>query len=246
MEVIKPKWAAPSHIHAFTTTRMGGFSLSPYDSLNFGLHVKDKQADVLQNRKMLTKQQKIPFEPLWLDQQHTSVVVDADTTYTTPPKADASVSENCNRICAVMTADCLPILLCTREGTQVAAIHAGWRGLANNIVGETLKHFKCNPSEVLVWLGPAISKKAFEVGEDVYEAFMKDNMASETHFTPAGPEKYFFDMYAAARHQFNNLGVTAITGGEYCTYNDKERFYSYRRDGVTGRMVSMIWMSSKS
>lgn len=246
IDVIKPSWNVPKHVQAFTTTRQGGYSLSPFDSMNMALHVGDKSNDVLQNRKILKKQYKLPTEPVWLDQQHTSVVVPADNTYTVPPVADASYSDKINQVCAVLTADCLPILICNKQGTEIAAVHAGWRGLANQIVRETVKKFNSKPEDLVVWFGPAISQRAFEVGEDVKEVFLANNTAAPTHFSDKSPGKYLFNLYAAARYQLNQLGVESVYGGDYCTHTDKDTFYSYRRDNTTGRMATLIWIASQT
>ena len=252
MSPIIPEWPAPDCVKAFSTLRSGGFSLSPYHGdasgaggLNFGLHVGDNPATVRQNRAFLREM--LPSEPVWLNQVHGTVVVDA-AMCTGVPDADASFTCRKNIVCVVMTADCLPVLLCTSNGAVVAAVHAGWRGLAAGVLENTVTAIrKMDGSEIMAWLGPAIGPRAFEVGVDVRKAFVgKDRRMAEA-FRPeaARKGKYLADIYELARQTLKKMEITRIYGGNDCTVSDTARFYSYRRDGVTGRMATGIWTVSQ-
>ena len=231
-----PDWPAPANIHAGTSLRQGGISLPPYDSLNLGDHVGDDPAAVAENRRRL----KLPGEPVWLRQTHSTRIVDAARCPPGPIEADGSTSTQTGIICAVLTADCLPLLICDRKGSQVAAVHAGWRGLAAGIIETAVKKFTANGSELLVWLGPAIGAEAYEVGDEVREIFITQHPAAESAFQTSG-KKWLMDIYQLARQRLQQLGIHSIYGGEHCTFREAEYFYSYRRDGVTGRMASVIW-----
>jgi YfiH family protein len=243
IDVIQPNWPAPPQVKAFTTTRMGGFSLAPFDTFNLATHVGDNKADVIQNRNVLQRKKNLPHAPLWLEQNHTITVVSADLPYDAYPVADASYSFLPERVCAVLTADCLPLLICDSQGTQVAAVHAGWRGLAQGIVPATVEKLRADPKNLLVWLGPAIGPEAFEVKDDVRDMFLHAKSGKAEHFKETSQGVYLADMYAMARFQLNNCGVEQVFGGDFCTYNDPERFFSYRRNNTTGRMASVIWLS---
>lgn len=242
IDVITPRWAVPPHVKAFTTTRMGGVSLPPFDTLNMGDHVEDSLEAVKKNRAIVHEQYHFPSEPVWLQQAHTTTVVSADKPFDVPPLADASVARKPARVCVALTADCLPVLVSNTEGSEVAAVHAGWRGLADGIVLETFKACESPTSDLHIWLGPAIGPNAFEVGEEVRALFLSQETATAEHFKPHAEGKYLADLYAIARFQCERAGVAAISGGEHCTYHDATRFYSYRRDGHTGRMGSFIWL----
>ena len=192
---------------------------------------------VERNRKVISNL--LPSEPVWLEQTHGDTVVIAENVGSFP-LADASVSFQKNVVCTVMTADCLPVLLCDQSGSVVAAVHAGWRGLANGIIEKTIKTMGCSPDQLISWLGPAIGPAAFEVGEDVKAIFLQHNIAAERAFIVRG-DKYLADIYLLARQRLKALGVTQIYGGDFCTFNENERFFSYRREGQTGRMATMIW-----
>lgn len=243
IEIIQPNWPAPANVHAFTTTRKGGVSKPPYTHLNLATHVNDNEADVATNRALLYKQFSLPCEPVWLNQVHGIKVIRAGF-YLTPPTADASYTTQQNCVCAVLTADCLPLLICNQQGTQVAAIHAGWRGLAAGIIEQTLASFAQAKDELLVWLGPAISQQAFEVGNEVHEQFLAiDTQAEQAFILSARPHHWLADIYQLAKQRLQSIGIKAIYGGEYCTYQQPELFYSYRRDGaLSGRMASLIWI----
>lgn len=242
LHFIEPDWPAPAAVKAFTTTRTGGVSKAPYDSFNLATHVGDDAEAVSTNRKLLNDTLQLPGNPFWLEQVHgTDVLLVPDSGQT---KADACYTSEKQQVCVVMTADCLPVLFANREGTEVAAAHAGWRGLADGILEKTVTQFKSPANNLLAWLGPAISVKAFEVGEEVREIFVNKLPQSETAFKTAQPGKWYADLYELARLRLQQAGVTEIYGGEYCTYTDESRFYSYRRDGQTGRMATLIWVGA--
>lgn len=239
---IHPDWPAPATVRALSTTRLGGCSPMPYDSLNLGGHVGDEPTLVAANRAVLRAE--LPAEPLWLNQVHGIDVVDVAAEHAGVPDADAAVSRTPGKVCVVMTADCLPVLLCDRAGTVVGAAHAGWRGLLNGVIEATVAKMAVAPSEVLAWLGPAIGPQAFEVGDEVRAAFLALDPAAEAAFRPAAqPGKWLADIYLLARQRLARLGVHAVHGGDACTVTDKGRFFSYRRDGTTGRMASLIWLA---
>ena len=223
------------------TTREGGVSSPPWDSLNLGDHVGDDAAHVAENRARLRVQ--LPAEPAWLKQIHGATVVDAGSDVLT---ADASVTRQAGCVCAVLTADCLPVLFCDRAGRVVAAAHAGWRGLAQGVLEATVAAMQVPPGEVLAWMGAAIGPRAFEVGDDVRLAFVTQHPEAAAAFVPdpsGVPGKWLADIYQLARIRLNRVGVQEIYGGGRCTFNEADRFYSYRRDGVTGRMASLIWLA---
>jgi len=238
-EFIFPDWPAPKNIKAVTTTRIGGHSQVPFDSFNLAAHVDDDPDTITQNRKTLITTLQLPAEPVWLEQVHSAIVID---TSTQDRKADASVATQTGCVCAVMTADCLPVLFCNQQGTQVAAAHAGWRGLADGILESTVKTMKSPANELMAWLGPAIGPDVFEVGDEVRDAFINYLPQAEQAFRQTRPGHWLADLYLLARQRLAQQGITEIYGGDFCTYTEKKRFYSYRRDGKTGRMASLIWM----
>lgn len=239
MQFIKPDWPAPAAVHALVTTRLGGVSLPPYDSLNLGDHVGDDPDAVARNRERLRAF--LPAEPMWLKQVHGTAVADADAL-SAALEADASVAFRPGTVCAVLTADCLPVLFCDRQGTRIGVAHAGWRGLAAGVLETSVAAMRCQPADIMAWLGPAIGPQAFEVGEEVRETFVHDLPASVAAFVPGQPGKWLADIYALARLRLARAGVQAVYGGGLCTYKDGGRFYSYRRDKVTGRMAALIWL----
>ena len=242
MQVINPNWNVPKNIHAFTTTRAGGVSLTPYFSFNLGDHVGDNKSAVKTNRTLLVEKFGLPQTPIFLTQTHSTRVIqlpysgknlEADAVYTNVP----------NQVCAVMTADCLPVLFTTTSGTEVAAAHAGWRGLCDGVLEETIKYFQAKPEDIIAWFGPAIGPTAFQVGIDVVKQFFAVDEKAKLAFQPDTIEegKYLGNLYQIATQRLNNLGITQIYGGNHCTFNEKELFFSYRRDNQTGRMASVIW-----
>ncbi len=237
---IRPDWPAPARVQAFSTTRLGGVSEGPWSGLNLGLHVGDQEIAVLRNRELVREYLALPSEPQWLRQQHG---VDVRTPGSGIDCADACVETRPGQVCAVMTADCLPLLLCNRDGTRVAAVHAGWRGLLAGVVERAAAAFDDPPGKLLVWLGPAIGPLHFEVGAEVRDAFVDREPANDICFRPNRQGHWLADLYGLARHRLCQLGIEAISGGQYCTFSDAERFFSYRRDGVSGRMATLIWLS---
>lgn len=243
MDLIKPTWPAPAKVQAFSTTRLAGVSRSPFASLNLGLHVGDDARSVEANRSLVKTYLSLPTEPVWLNQVHGTKVLTLplEVSSNSPPSADALFTKEINQVCAVMSADCLPVLFCDLNGRGVAAAHAGWRGLLDGVLENTLSHFP-NPEHVLTWLGPAIGASAFEVGDEVKKAFETKHVLFKAAFTPYNG-KWLADIYTLARFQLTLGGVKSIYGGEYCTFTDPTRFFSYRRDGQTGRQASLIWLS---
>lgn len=233
-----PDWPAPGRVKACVTTRVGGVSLAPFDSLNLGDHVGDDPAAVAENRRRLTDH--FAITPAWLQQVHGIAVVEADPTQVAT--ADASWTATPGIACAAMTADCLPVLFCNRAGTRVAAAHAGWRGLVSGVLEATLDSLAVPADEVLAWLGPAIDPQAFEVGPEVREAFIAQLPQAAQAFVPShNAGKFLADIYALARLRLATRGVTAVYGGGLCTVTDP-RFFSYRRNPRTGRFASLIWI----
>jgi YfiH family protein len=237
---IIPDWPAPASVKALQTTRLGGVSSAPYDSLNLGLHVGDDPVRVNRNRQSLSPY--MPSEPVWMEQVHGIEVANADAA-ACRVVADASVARQRGSVCVVMTADCLPVLLCDEDGTVVAAAHAGWKGLVAGVIEATVKEMGVAPQKLLAWLGPAIGPHAFEVGEEVRAAFMAHDAQAAAAFVPlAAAGKYRADIVRLARQRLDALGISRVYGGTFCTYHQQDKFYSYRRDGVTGRMGTFIWL----
>jgi YfiH family protein len=246
LDLIVPQWPAPANVHAATTTRSGGVSQSPFDSLNVAGHVGDEAVSVATNRQRLAVALLLPEKPHWLSQVHGTAVVKLDSGSIGLPEADASMTGELDCVCAVLTADCLPVLFCDRAGTKVAAAHAGWRGLAAGVLESTVEALGVPGDEILAWLGPAIGPQFFEVGEEVYQAFVEQNAEASSAFVSSTASnkkgRWLADLYQLARIRLKNAGVTSVYGGDYCTFEDQERFYSFRRDGETGRMASLIWL----
>lgn len=241
MRTIVPDWPAPARVRALSTTRLGGASAGPYRALNLGDHVGDDPQQVRINRERLQRDAGVPTEPCWLQQVHGVDVVDAADAEP-GSRADGSFTTERNKVCVVLTADCLPILLCDQRGTTVAALHAGWRGLAAGIVEAGIARLGVPGASLLAWLGPAIGPTAFEVGDDVRDAFVGADAGAAGAFTPNPRARWLADLYRLARRRLERLGVGAIYGGDYCTHSQADLFYSYRRDGMTGRMASLIWL----
>ncbi len=242
--ILIPDWPAPKQIKTFNTTRLDGFSSAPYASFNLGNHVGDKPENVLKNRNHLKKILNLPAEPIWLNQTHSTDIYKIDNEIL-PNHADGSYTCSKNKVCAVLTADCLPILLCDLSGKQIAAVHAGWRGLAAGVIESALNCFNHNSEKIIAWIGPAISHKFYEVGADVRNKFIEINPDFDIAFQAYKPAKWLADMNLIARMRLESSGVSKIYGGNLCTYHDAEKFFSFRRDGQTGRMASLIWISDK-
>lgn len=240
---IVPDWPAPAQVHALVTTRAGGVSTGPYASLNLGLRTEDDPGAVAENRARI--EQLLPQPPRWLQQVHGSTVVDADLLKTAA-QADASVARRSGTVCAIMIADCLPILLTDRAGTCVGAAHAGWRGLAGGVIANTVAQMPAAASELMAWIGPGIGPDAFEVGDDVLDSFCTTAPEQRSAFKALKPGKWLCDLPALARCALQRAGVSRIYGGDLCTYSDARRFYSYRRDGITGRMAALIWLDAQA
>lgn len=241
LSYITPHWPAPSRVRAASTLRTGGVSRPPFDELNLAGHVGDNPAAVAENRRILRAGLKLPKEPCWLEQVHSDVVVEAGA-WAQPRRADACVARASGQVCTVLTADCLPILFCSRQGDRVAAAHAGWRGLAAGILDNTVGSLGLPGHELLAWIGPAIGQAAYEVGDDVRGAFTaRDSRATEA-FAANSRGRWQCDMEGLARRNLVQLGIRDIYGGGYCTFADETRFFSYRRDGECGRMATLIWI----
>jgi YfiH family protein len=243
IEVILPDWPAPPHVRAATTTRRGGYSRTPYATLNLADHVGDHPRQVAANRARLRQYLALPGEPAWLRQVHKTGVVEAGEWRETP-EGDGSVAREPGVVCAVLTADCLPVLLCDRAGRRVAALHAGWRGLSAGIIEAGVRALDFPSEDLLAWLGPAIGPDAFEVGPEVRQVFVARDARAAKSFKPSPNGRWLADIYQLARLRLSRVGVNAAYGGSYCTYTDAARFYSYRRDRTTGRMANLIWIDT--
>lgn len=265
MSFILPDWPAPARVRAVTTTRQGGVSRPPFDSFNLGGHVGDAPAAVAANRQQLREALSLADEPYWLNQVHGTTVANLDAEPGGLPEADASTTTTVNTVCAVLTADCLPVLFCDQAGTQVAAAHAGWRGLAAGVLEATVASFNASPEHIIAWLGPAIGPQAFEVGEEVRQAICNpghslcpqrghlacnvDAVAAEAFVavqSEANEKKWLADVYQIARQRLAKAGVTTVCGGGRCTFSEAEHFYSFRRDSQTGRMATLVWIGKST
>ena len=242
MDLIRPDWPAPGRVQARSTTRAGGVSRGVYAGLNLGDHVGDAPEAVIANRALLREHLGLAVEPSWLRQVHGREVVAAGAG---GPgcEADAAMADAPGAVCVVMTADCLPLLVCDRAGTRVAAVHAGWRGLVDGVVERTVEALGVAPESLMVWLGPAIGPDAFEVGPEVRARFLAADPAAGLAFRPRPDGRWLADLFLLARQRLGRLGVEQVYGGGDCTFSQPRRFYSYRRDGVTGRMASLIWLA---
>ena len=234
-----PDWPAPRNVRTLQTTRNGGVSATPYNTLNLSSNVGDAPLAVARNRMLLEPM--LPSEPVWLKQVHGVVVADAARAECWP-EADACISTHPGAVCVVMTADCLPVLLCNDQGSVVGAVHAGWRGLCDGVIEHAVRAMGVPSDTLMAWLGPAIGVQAFEVGDEVRAEFIAKDPQAAAAFVPGSPGKWFTDIYQLAGLRLNALGVTRVYGGGLCTYTDSANFFSYRRDNVTGRMGTFIWL----
>ena len=239
---IAPDWPAPAHVRVLSTLRAGGVSVGPYASLNLAAHVGDRPEAVSANRLLLREAAHLPAEPLWLEQVH-GINVIRHPGNSVAVRADASVAFEPDRVCAVMTADCLPVVLTDRGGTQVGVAHAGWRGLLDGVVEATIAALDASPAQLFAWLGPAIGPDAFEVGDEVRAAFAARNPPAGTCFRTNERNRYQADLAGLARLALDAAGVRSVHGGGWCTHHESERFFSFRRDGVTGRMATLAWLA---
>ncbi len=250
LNLIKPDWSAPAHIHAFSTTRLGGLSRGAYQGLNLGLHVEDDPLVVLNNRALLSEAYSLPASLCWLNQTHSTILLKLESNTENNSKigieADAVWTTLKNQPCIVMTADCLPVLVTDKQGSFVCAVHAGWRGLCDGIIEKSIysisRELKTDPEQLLVWLGPCIGKDAFAVGDEVRAEFIAENEQAICAFTPY-QDRWLADLHKLARLRLAPLNIAEITASGHCTFSEPELFYSYRRDGKTGRMATVIWAS---
>lgn len=242
-DLIVPDWPAPPGVRAVSTTRAGGVSTGIYRSLNLGAHVGDAPDAVEDNRRRLAATCRLDAEPGWLEQEHGTRVVELGPALHGEPAADGAISRRQGAVCVVLTADCLPVLLATRQGTVVAAAHAGWRGLADGVLQAAVAAMDVPPGDVIAWLGPAIGQDAFEVGGEVRERFVAADPGVAGHFRRGEGDRWHADLAGLARHVLARCGVGEVAGGDACTYSDPQRFFSHRRDGPCGRMASMIWLA---
>ena len=244
-EFIRPQWAAPASVTALVTTRtLAGHSQPPFDRFNLGMHCGDEPSAVAANRERLIELAGLPNPPHWLAQVHGSQVRRIEHAWpaAVPAQADAVVTNVAGAVLAVLTADCLPVLLCARDGSGVGAAHAGWRGLAAGVLETTVAAMRAPPAELLAWLGPAAGPTHYEIGEEVFTTFVDCAAQDAACFRPTRPGHWLVDLYALARRRLTGVGVRAITGGDLCTIADATRFYSHRRDDRSGRMASLIWL----
>jgi len=237
-DFIRADWSAPAGIVAGCTTRTGGESQGVYHALNLGAHVGDDPVAVAANRQAMIDALSLPAEPVWLNQVHSAMVAVEPSP---EMEADAALTGQAGTVCVVMVADCLPVLFCSDDGAQVAAAHAGWRGLAAGVLENTVAGFAAAPAELHAWLGPAISQDAFEVGDEVREAFLQADVAAGSCFVRNDNDRWQADLYGLARRRLALAGVRNVSGGGLCTYGDQERFFSYRRDGQCGRMAAFVY-----
>ena len=237
------EWRLPPGVRAAFTTRRGGVSAAPWDSFNLGVHVNDAPEAVAANRARLKSLLSLPSEPAWLSQVHGVDVVDLDEAgdLLGPPSADAAIAHDRGRVCTIMVADCLPVLFASRDGSRIGAAHAGWRGLAAGVLEKTVAALGVPGSQIAAWLGPAISREHFEVGDDVRDAFVSGDAGAATAFVKNERGKWQADLVALAKRRLAAVGVTDVSGGEWCTFAERERFFSHRRDGKGGRMAALIW-----
>jgi YfiH family protein len=246
MNGIVPDWPVAPHVHAFSTQRTGGVSVAPYASLNLASHVADAPAAVLENRRRLQSALLLPAPPQWLEQVHGVQVRDLDRDEDTVEPADACVTGLPGRVCAILTADCLPVLLASEAGDRVGAAHAGWRGLRAGVIEATVRALDRPPSVLMAWLGPAIGPAHFEIGPEVRDEMLQADPGAEAAFIANARGRFMADLYALARRRLKQVGVDRIYGGSACTYAEDERYFSHRRDGRTGRQASLIWLGARS
>ena len=240
--MIEPDWPAPPGVRAISTEREGGESCGQYASLNLADHVGDSADSVMANRRALVLRLNLSSEPLWLEQVHGPDVLDLDAE--SPGRADGAVTSTLERVCAVLTADCVPVLLAARDGSRVGAAHAGWRGLAAGVLTAAVARMQRRPAALQAWLGPAIGPLSYEIGADVRNTFVGADPNCKAHFAPTRPGHWHADLYGLARASLAQAGVTAVYGGSHCTFSEPERFFSHRREAPCGRMATLIWRTA--
>ncbi len=239
IQLIYPDWPAPANIQACTTTRYGGVSLPPYDSLNLATHVEDNPKAVVKNRKKLADFLAINLEDCWLQQTHSNNWLKAETLIQNN-QGDASYTQKKGQVCCVLTADCVPVLFCNRQGGFIAAVHAGWQGIERGVIKKITQYYpQCD--DLMAWIGPCIQQAHFEVGDDFYQRFMAQDPQWQAAFVRH--KKWHFNLVKAAKIQLNQVGIAQIYGGKYCTWQQNNDFYSYRREGKTGRIATLIWIA---
>lgn len=249
---IKPDWPAPPNVKAYSTTRLKGHSKPPFDYFNLSFTVGDDAEAVKKNHGLLVTELQLRVEPVWFKQVHgtTAVNIDlllianhtSDLSENAPHEADACFTSNPHKVCAIKTADCIPILVCNKHGTEVAAIHAGWRGLLAGVIDSTVKSLSSPPGQLMAWLGPAIGQEHFEINEQIRIDFLVNDQQNRDCFVLKNENHWFANLHRIATHQLNRCGIKDVFGGEYCTFTQSDLFYSHRRDrGITGRMASLIW-----
>ena len=249
LQFLTPDWAAPRSVRAAFTLRRGGVSAAPFDSLNVAAHVGDDSQAVAKNRRRLRDGLRLPQEPAWMEQVHRTEVLDLDLSdlaaraASSSVAADAALTRRAGRVCVVQVADCLPVLFAARDGSAVAAAHAGWRGLAAGVLEATVKSLAVDPGGLLSWIGPGIGPAHFEVGDEVRGAFLAHDNAAAAAFSINTRGRWQCDLPLLARARLAALGIAAVTGGTWCTYADASRFFSFRRDGRCGRMAAVIWLA---
>jgi purine-nucleoside/S-methyl-5'-thioadenosine phosphorylase / adenosine deaminase len=238
-----PDWPAPARVRAWVSERAGGVSAARYSALNLATHVGDAPERVAENRARLARELLLPSEPRWLEQVHGSQVLDLDRHEA--GAADGAVTGRARVVCAVLTADCLPVLLCDRAGTRVGVAHAGWRGILSGVLPAAVRALDRRPRELVAWLGPAIGAAAYEVGADVRDAYVARDPAAAAHFAANARGRWQADLYGLARASLAALGVGAVFGGGFCTYSEAQRFFSHRREAPCGRMATLIWLDGE-
>ncbi len=243
-QILVPEWPTPQGVHAAFVLRTGGVSAGPFDSLNVGIHVGDMADAVRENRRRVHERLNLPAEPAWVEQVHGTDLIDLDAPMAARVAADALMTREAGRVCVVQVADCMPVLLAQRDGHCVAAVHAGWRGLAAGILESTIDRLATPPAQLLAWLGPAIGPQHFEVGGEVRDAFVGRDPGAACAFAANPRGRWQCDLAGLARQRLAAAGVTAVFGGEWCTYTDPTRFFSFRRDGQCGRMAALIWIDA--
>lgn len=252
VQLIQPDWLAPPNIHAVMTTRRGGVSRAPYDELNLGYATKDDRAAVAENERLVASALAVQTAAIrWVYQVHGVDVHHAESLPVNTPLGatttvgDAIVSHTPSLVCGIKIADCMPVLFAARNGAAIGAAHAGWRGLSGGVLENTVAAMRTNPAEIVAWMGPCIGPKAFEVGEEVRDAFVKHDASAALHFSPrAAPGKFLCDMYSIARLRLGAMGISAVTGGDYCTLDQSDLFFSHRRNPLTGRMAAFVWIDA--